>query len=127
MEKNRTAKNTFASYKPHFSRMLSLWIHKKWITSIYSLWNLNETDLIPLCDQYVNSIDSDSSKEMAVNAYKKVIVENNVSVTTNPLIIPPIFRYVTLWNENLANKTRLKKTKLSTWQISALISNPTET
>lgn len=84
MEKTRTKDNTFASYKPHMKRMLSLWIHKKWLTSVYSLWDLNATDVIPLCDTYVNSIDSDSSKEHAVNSYKKVNDENNVCVTTNP-------------------------------------------
>ena len=127
MENNRTKANTFQSYRLHMKRMLTIWIHKKSLTSVYSLWNLNEHDLIPVCDQYVDSIDSDTVKEQAVNAYKKVKVENVISVTTIPETIVLIFRSVTLWNGSLVNKILLKHTMLQTWHLSAQLSIPTET
>ena len=127
MDKNRTKSNTFATYKPHMKRMLSLWIHKKWLKSVYSLWNLNERDLIPNCDQYVDSIDSDPNKEQAVNSYKKVNDENTSCVTIVLKMIFLNFRSVTLSNENWGNKPLLNSTKLTTYNIRELLSNPTET
>lgn len=108
-------------------KMLTIWIHKKSLTSVYSLWNLNERDLIPACDMYVDTIDSDSTKQQATNAYKKVKFENDVSVTTNPKATVLIFRSVTLWNANWGSKIRPKNTTFQTWQASAQLSIPTET
>ena len=71
MKNNQNKDRTFENYRMHMKRMLELWI-KKGLTSVYALWNLNETDLIPVCDDYVDTIDGESSKEQALNGYKKV-------------------------------------------------------
>ena len=71
MENNQSKNSTFENYRQHMKRMLNLWI-KKGLSSVYALWNLNETDLIPVCDSYVDTIDGEPSKEKAINSYKKV-------------------------------------------------------
>ena len=71
MQKNQTKNRTFENYKMHMKRMLQLWI-KKGLTSVYALWDLKQTDLIPVYDEYVDTIDGESSREMSINSYKKV-------------------------------------------------------
>ena len=73
MAHNQNKNQTYYNYRPHFRKFLRLWTEKHGLKSVYSLWNLNDPDLIPVCDAYVDEIESDSVKEQAVNAYKKVI------------------------------------------------------
>lgn len=127
MEKNRNKKNTYATYKLHMQRMLKIWIDKKCLSSVYALWNLHDTDLIPVCDPYVDKIDSDTTKEQACNAYKKVKIKKYFCVTIDSKITILISRFVTLWNVNWANNRLVERTWLETEETSLLLSCPTET
>ena len=71
MKNNQTKTRTFENYRMHMKKMLNLFI-KEGLSSVYALWDLNKTDLIPVCDDYVDTIDGESSKEQAINSYKKV-------------------------------------------------------
>lgn len=73
MSHNQIKQQTFENYKPHFRKFLKIWNENQGLKSIYALWDLNDPDLIPVCDSYVDQIGSEPSKEQAVNAYKKVM------------------------------------------------------
>ena len=71
MQKNQTKTRTFDNYKMHMKKMLKIWIQNG-LHSVYSLWRLDHSDVIPVSDTYVDTIDGEASQEQAVNAYKKV-------------------------------------------------------
>ena len=71
MLKNQNKTSTFEHYRIHMKKMLTLWISNG-LTSVYALWRLNHTDLIPVCDSYVDTINGVANQEQALHAYKKV-------------------------------------------------------
>lgn len=73
---------TFDNYEMHMKNMLEMWIQNG-LTSVYSLWKLDQTDLIPACNSYVDTIDDEAGQEQAVNAYKNVKNTSSLLVTTN--------------------------------------------